>query len=180
MENVDDTAPTEEQNETEIDALTAELETSEKSIESLKRVEKSSGHDQQAAVAEITSERNGSEQSMEVSGRMPFASVKQKVSPSDYIWKALTVQVKAFTNPRMSINEIVQKTYAGQDRLHDNILAMYNGLITRGAATVGTTTTATWAAELVTVGIGDFFDLLQPASIYATTVGTGRSFHLWS
>ena len=60
--------------------------------------------------------------------------------------------------------------------LHDCIHAMHNGLVTRGAQTVATTTTATWAQELVTVGIGDFFDLLQPVSIYATTGALGGRF----
>jgi HK97 family phage prohead protease/HK97 family phage major capsid protein len=178
IKTVDDANITEEQ-ETTTNELTNAIEAADRSLESLKKVEKTLAFNSKP----VSGAANGAAddaggQGLPVRHETPFAMPKQKIRPSDYIWKALTAQIRRRYDPAydgLSPTQSVQKCYGGQERMHDSIVAL-SGMLTRGASTVGTTTTATWAAELVTVSIGDFFDLLQPTSIYARLSALGGRF----
>jgi len=165
-ENPDDaaTATTEE--------LTTKIDAQEKSLDSLKRAES-----QLARTSDVTTETRGmlpnGGQAMDlIHGARPFASPAKKVKASDYIWRALTVQVKHHQeNGRRAIIEVLKDTY-GED---EGTRAVMN-VLTRAATVPATTTTTGWAAELVTTAIGEFMEALKPVSIYAALAAKGATF----
>ena len=124
--------------------------------------------------AEVDDEKSSGKANggMEVKNYRPFAAPIKKVNPVDYIFRALTVQVKHHHEKgARTMVDVMKETYGEDDKTY----AMMN-IICRAATVPARTDTTTWAQELVTVAIGDFFDLLQPVSIYANISALGGRF----
>ena len=188
MKTIDDDNP-DEAASTITAELTSKLEVQERHLETLKKAEKqlavnAADHhrDEQTVLVVDNTEaddnvrqRGGSgsgESALEVSSRRPFAIPAKKVRPSDYIWRALTVRLKHHHEKGgRSMLDVLKSTYGEDEGTH----ALMN-VVCRAAVSPATTTAQGWAADLVTVAIGDFFGLLQPLSIYAPLSALGGRF----
>jgi HK97 family phage prohead protease/HK97 family phage major capsid protein len=167
LKAVDDDNPTEE-NTAVTETLTQQIEAQERDLEALKRAETNL---MTKAADEPEKKTNGSG-GMEVKNYRPFAAPIKKVNPVDYIFRALTVQVKHHNEKgARTMVDVMKETYGECDKTY----AMMN-IITRTATAPARTDTTGWAQELVTIAIGDFFDLLQPVSIYANLSSKGGRF----
>jgi HK97 family phage prohead protease/HK97 family phage major capsid protein len=169
LKKVDDDNPTDE-NTAVTETLTQQIEAQERDLEALKRAEQNL----MTKATEADTEKSNGKGSggMEVKNYRPFAAPIKKVNPVDYIFRALTVQVKHHHEKgARTMVDVMKETYGEDEKTH----AMMN-IICRAATVPARTDTTTWAQELVTVAIGDFFDLLQPVSIYANISALGGRF----
>lgn len=160
-ENPDDaaTATTEE--------LTGKIEAQEKSLAALKRAEANL-----AANAAAAAEENGGESGLTIRNARPFAVPAKKLAPVDYLFRALTVQIKHHAEKgRRTMLDVLKETYG-----EDEATRVLMNVVTKVAAAPALTTSVGWAAELVTTAIGEFFGLLQPVSIYAGLAARGGRF----
>jgi hypothetical protein len=153
------------------DEITAKIDALEKSLESLKKAESKLA----VRAAEKTDENRETqrgESALTVSDRRPFAVPAKKLRPADYLFRALTVQIKHHHQKgRRSMIEVLKETYGEDEGTH----ALMN-IVCRATTVPANTSTQGWAADLVTVAIGDFFGLLIPTSIYAQLSQYGGRF----
>ena len=164
------------------DELTSKIEAQEKALVALQRAEKSImersngvSHDRLPALHnEDRGNDRGSEQLMPIRGNhRPFAAPAEKIRPSDYIFKAIAVDLKSFGEKRSRpILDVLKETYGENDVIR-TVMAR---LVTKAAAIPADTTTSGWADTLVQTVIGDFIQSLMPYSVYPQLAAKGGSF----
>lgn len=90
----------------------------------------------------------------------PFATAKPKEEPGHLIWRAITVETLAHIQKKPKL-QVLQERY-GDDVATRHVFDWW----TRAATAPAAMTTTNWAAELVRVQYGEWFDALMPKSIY--------------
>lgn len=104
-----------------------------------------------------------------------FAIPGQKVRPSDYMIKAVTVAIKHFADPKRPVLDVLKETYGDND--HGNtVRRVMAEMVTKAAAIPADTTTSGWATNLVQTVIGDFIESLIPYALYPRIAARGRSY----
>jgi HK97 family phage major capsid protein len=104
--------------------------------------------------------------------RKPFAVPAAKVEPVDYVFRALTVAVANHVARGESYADTLKRLY-GEDV---TTKAVGDIMIEKAAVAPADTQTPAWAGALVQTAIGDFFDLLQPQSVYPGLSARGGRF----
>jgi hypothetical protein len=184
MKDVDDDNP-DEATALATEELTKKIEIQERHLETLKKAEKQlavktvrreendDDDDETTTVEPVRQQQRGSAASaLTISGKRPFAIPAKKVKPVDYLWRALTVQIKHHHQKgRLSMIDVLKETYGEDEGTH----ALMN-VVCRATTAPATTLAQGWAADLVTVAIGEFFGLLIPTSIYAQLSSLGGRF----
>jgi hypothetical protein len=145
--------------------LSKKIERTEKSIETLKVAE------QRLAATSIPAVIPEPRMAPTNAAR-PFAVPATKMKPEDYVWKALTVQVKALGGQRKYDPLDVLKKEYGENEGIKTVM----DIITKAATVPATTTLAGWALELAQTSIGAFFAALLPNSVYPALASRGGSF----
>jgi hypothetical protein len=152
--------------------LTNKIASYQKSLGALERAEKSLGE---------TVTQTGSTHVPAVSTSVetranfrPFAEAAEKVRPSDYLWKALAVEIKCQSkqNLKRPVLEVLKETYGENEKIR-TVMAQF---ITKAASIPADTTTSHWANDLIQTVIGDFIQSLIPHSIYPKLAALGGSF----
>lgn len=132
-----------------IEALTAEIDTGERSVSVLQASEAKIGLNAKPA--------NGALAAPAVGNRRPLGTVQRELNGFDLIVRAATAHgIAHFGNK--PIEKVLEERYPG----HEPTFAM----VTRADQTIGTTTVAGWALELVQTVNQGFLDALLPYSIY--------------
>jgi HK97 family phage prohead protease len=171
---MDDTNP-DETVTAQVEEWTEKVKAQERSLNALRAVEAQNAETitlQRTGTSNgVTHFADGSSSAQAASAR-PFAMARKQIRPVEYLYKALTVQLKHFDQRgRRSIYDVMQETY-GEDPMVKTMVDW----TTRTTSVPATTTVTGWAAELVTTSYGEFFDALFPASIYAPLRAKGGSF----
>jgi HK97 family phage prohead protease len=109
----------------------------------------------------------------------PFAMPKKDMSPGDFLVRAVTAGMIAHHQGRRSVIDVIRERY-GEDAIAHNspVRVLAELLVTRAATNPATTTTVTWAAELVQIAYGEWFDPLYPGAIYAPLATKGMRLDL--
>lgn len=141
------------------DELNERVENHQKTVESLEKAERALAHSSQP-IAETGGKTE----------QRPFATPAKKVEPIDYVFRALTVAVKAHIERRPMI-EVLKSTY-GEDVATKAVTDM----VIKAATVPADTQTPAWAGALVQTAVGDFFDLLLPQSVYPGLSARGGRF----
>jgi HK97 family phage prohead protease len=102
--------------------------------------------------------------------RRPSRAVK-KLEPIDYFFRAATCFALAKANRSPDPMEFCRERYS-----NDEHTAQIVSLMTRAAPGPALTSQATWAAELVQVGFGEFLSTLKPFRIYPSIALRGPRF----
>lgn len=175
------------------DDLTTQLESQERSLESFKRAETQLARglgttSRQPAVNPAARtpqaqphEDRGSTQEMVISNRSvasykPFAMAGKKVTPLDYLFRAITVDIKHFGEGRKRpILEVLKESYGDND-MGECVRTVMSRMVTKAAAIPADTTTSGWADTLVQTVIGEFIPSLLPHSVYPALAAKGGSF----
>lgn len=155
-----DEAPADIFNQT-TDELNEQIETTEKTLSTLQEAER-------RLTVSVRQNIDAGDVAKDV--RKPFALPTKKVEPLDYVFRALTVKVKAHIEKRSEI-DVLRETY-GEDV---TTKAVFDTVI-RAAVAPADTATPAWAGALVQTAIGDFFDLLLPQSVYPGLSARGGRF----
>jgi HK97 family phage prohead protease/HK97 family phage major capsid protein len=140
------------------DVFQAEIEAHEGRLRSLERTEKALAF---RAAAEPPQPR----QEPTALARRPFSVPAKEITPLDLLWRAANMQMKAriFHRP---IEQVLAENYPDHEA---------TAIVTRAAIAGATTTTAGWAAELVTLAQGDFLANLVPTSVFPKLSALGAS-----
>jgi HK97 family phage prohead protease len=159
----------------QVEELTNKVKTQERALTVLRTQESTHSETitlQRAGTKDgVTHFTDGSTSALDVSGR-PFAMPRKQIKPVDYLFRALTVQLKHYDQRgQKSLIDVMKDTY-GEDV---QVKAMLDW-VTRAAVVPATTTVTGWAAELVQTGYGEFFEALFPQSIYAPLRAKGGTF----
>lgn len=140
------------------EALSAEIETRETRLSSLKRAEQ--------ALASRTSDGGGDQRGEKPklpSVRKPLSVNLREPKPEDLIVRAAVCNALAFATGKDAIR-IMEDRYGGHEATE---------VVVRAAVEGAKTTTAGWAAELVETAMGAFMESLRPISIYPQLAGLG-------
>lgn len=97
---------------------------------------------------------------------------QKKLEPIDYFFRAATCMALAKANRTQDPLEFVRERYRGDEENVGAVLQMVH----RSAPGPALTSQATWAAEIVQVGFGDFLSTLKPDSIYPVLAARGPRF----
>jgi len=120
----------------------------------------------------VAREHQQGQSELVIKNRRPFAVPGKKLKAVDFLWRALTVKLKHHHQKgARSMVEVLKDTYGEDEGTH----ALMN-VVCRATTVPANTTAQGWAADLVTVAIGEFFGLLIPTSIYAQLSQFGGRF----
>lgn len=97
---------------------------------------------------------------------------QKKLEPIDYFFRAAACMALAKANRTQDPVEFVRERYRGDEENVGSVLQMLH----RTAPGPALTTQATWAAEIVQVGFGDFLSTLKPDNIYPVLAARGPRF----
>lgn len=138
------------------EALTAEIETEERTIDALVASEKKIGINAAAT------------QPGNALTRRPLGVKQRDISGFDLIVRAAVVKGVAHFGGK-SINQALEERYPGHEA---------TAIIVKADQTIGTTTVAGWALEIVETAYADFLQALMPFSVYPAlrAKGIGLSF----
>lgn len=163
-----------------IDGLNSQIEATEKSLETLKRSEASlarASTSTSLTTLERTADRTTTTTEVTAVHRpRPFAAPAEKIRPSDYIFKAIAVDLKHFGEGRKRpILDVLKENYGDGDHgaMVRTIMAQ---MVTKAAAIPADTTTSGWADKLVQTVLGDLIESLLPLSLYPKLAAKGGSF----
>lgn len=142
---------------TVVDALSAEIEQAEGSLNALKRAE------QALAVRASTS---GTRPTVPATARRPLGLEAKDLKPLDVFFRSAVCQVEGQLTNR-DPSEVAQRRYENDDATM---------MVTKAAVAGATTTAAGWAAELVNTAMAEFIETLRPVSVYPglSTAAGGR------
>jgi HK97 family phage major capsid protein/HK97 family phage prohead protease len=108
-------------------------------------------------------------QTIEVSGRAPFAMPAKKVAPHEYILRAVVSKLLAHTTHK-PIDEIRRSIYGD-----DEPTRLITDIVTKAATAPATTTTSGWASQLVQTVNVDFMQNLMPNTVFPSLASRGLS-----
>jgi HK97 family phage major capsid protein/HK97 family phage prohead protease len=180
LEGIDDANPADADTAV-TETLTEQIDAQEKSLDSLKRAEASLARASAGTALATTTVANTGDRSNNTNEQLtnlrsalkPFAAPAEKVRPSDYIFKAIAVDLKHFGEGRKRpILEVLKENY-GENEMVRTVMAQF---VTKAAAIPADTTTSGWASNLVQTVIGDFIQTLMPLSVYPKLAAKGSSF----
>ena len=154
----DDTYEFSDEEQAEIDTLTAESDAVTKSIESLQLVEAKLSEKAQP-VRRTAAGGDGNNARYPQPGGDPANSEKD----IELIWKTATAHFVAFAQHKPP-EYVASEIYKGDDRI---VAVVKTGVEGADTTTVG------WATELVQTAIQGFMDLLAPVSVYAALRSRG-------
>ncbi|MEP6827935.1 MAG: phage major capsid protein [Aestuariivirga sp.] len=143
-----------------IEALNGEIEVAERSLEALKTSE--------AKIGLGAVKKSGEPALLPGNVRRPLGYGQKELKGLDLIVRAITVKgISRFGGG--SMEDVLEQRYPGHEA---------TAAIVKAAQTVGTTTVAGWASELVQTAYGDFMQALTGLSIYPAlrAKGIGLSF----
>lgn len=132
-----------------IEALNAEIETAERTVAALKESEKRIG-------IGATQERTAPTQPA-IGSRRPLGASQRELSGFDLLVRMAVVKGVSHFGGR-PVERVLDERYPGHEATH--------ALVTRADQTIGTTTVAGWASELVQTVNQGFLEALMPFSIY--------------
>lgn len=168
------------------ETLTMQIDGQEKSLDALVKAEKhlaksasstsltTSTHNHNQP--EQQQERNSTQEMFLRTNNRPFAVAAKKVTPVDYLFKALAVDLKSFGEGRKRPILDVLKDEYGDGEMGSTVRTIMARMVTKAASIPADTTTSGWADTLVQTVIGDFIQSLMPHSIYPGLAAKGSSF----
>lgn len=140
-----------------VEALNGEIETLERTVTNLK-----------ASEAKIGLSAKAADPTVPASARRPLGSGQKEVKGMDLLVRAAVVRGVAHFGG-MTLEKALEQRYPGHEA---------TAMIVKADQTIGTTTVAGWASELVQTAYADFLQALTPFSIYPAlrSRGIGLSF----
>jgi HK97 family phage prohead protease/HK97 family phage major capsid protein len=165
---LDEDRTTNEEEQTEFDQLSSEVEAIDRDLVRLRRLEQSKA----ASAKPIIRAETVREGSLTRGGMLaPYAVPAQKIAPQDYVWRSLVCKVKSHFNKGQTPYDVLKEEY-GDDEPTRAVL----NVITKAASVPADTVTSGWASQLVETSIQDFFSALMPNSVYSPLAAQGGKF----
>jgi HK97 family phage major capsid protein/HK97 family phage prohead protease len=144
-------------NVTALDLANAELDRTEKTLETLRNTE------QRLALASTPA--NGVAKTNGIAPR-PFAAPVEKVKPADLVIRSLVARVHGYASRgELSPSQALAIRYGEDGHVSDEQKVIFE-TVCRAATAPATTSTSGWASQLVTTAYAQFQELLLPASVY--------------
>lgn len=165
---LDEDRTTNEEEQTEFDQLSSEVEAIDRDLVRLRKLEQS-----KALTAKPVIKAETAQQGSLTRGGMlaPYAVPAQKIAPQDYVWRSLVCRVKSHFNKGQTPYDVLKEEY-GDDEPTRAVL----NVITKAASVPADTVTSGWASQLVETSIQDFFAALMPNSVYSPLSAKGGKF----
>lgn len=148
---------------TAVEELNVKIETTTKSLETLRNAEK-----QLAITSQLPIMEEGGETAAQ---RRSFAQAARQLKPGDRLFRSIVATVLGQAmkkDPRIMLAERY-----GEDGKVDDATRTVFDTVTRAASAPATTTTSGWASQLVATENAAFMDLLMPASVYPGLAARG-------